>query len=200
MRDHGQPGAMPSMQRGGLLGLCPGRKPVAVHGTRLRVDRQASPVTINDGAGGPTAGPSGPPPPTPAVSRRVGSRPLRSAPPRGGRSRYGSHLFRGTDPMALALAQALATPGHTRKTKLTGLTGLGIVPPRRSTEGLIQRQLVVAPSSCPRCEGRVLQPMCRGCGEPTRGYVVCRQCGLGEHFDRRCYCQMCGWDAYFVSE
>lgn len=100
--------------------------------------------------------------------------------------------------MALLLAKALAAPGHTRKTKLTGLTGLGVKPPRRSTEGLIQRQLEVAPVACPRCEGRVMQPLCRTCDEPTRGYVVCQHCGTGDHIDRRVWCQLCGWDSFFI--
>ena len=161
------------------------------------VERSPGLVTVDGGARRPTAGPSGPPPPIPA--RRLGPRSLRPE-PLGGRVRYGSHPPRGTDPMVLALAQALATPGHTRKTNLMGLTGLGTVPPRWSTEGLIQRQRVIAPSTCPRCEGLVRQPLCRGCSEPTRGYVICQQCGLGDHLDRRCYCQMCGWDSFLVTE
>jgi DNA polymerase II large subunit DP2 len=100
--------------------------------------------------------------------------------------------------MALALAKELAEPGRTRKTKLTGLTGLGIKPPRRNEEGLGRRQVEIAPSRCPRCEGRVIQPLCRQCDEPTRGYVVCQTCGAGDNLDRRCYCQLCGWDSYLV--
>ena len=100
--------------------------------------------------------------------------------------------------MALALAKELAEPGRTRKTKLTGLTGLGIRPPRRSEDGLGLRQISVVPTACPRCEGRVIQPFCRRCGEPTSGYVVCRSCGADGNLDRRCYCQLCGWDSFVV--
>ena len=191
---------MPSVQRHGVLGLRQGRKPLALHGAGLWMERLSTSVMSDDGAARPTAGPSGPPPPNPIASRRVGPRPIRQESPLGGRARYRSHPRSRTDPMALALAKAIAEPGRTRKTKLTGLIGLGVYPPRRNTEGLIQRQLVVAPVTCPRCEGRVLQPLCRGCGEPTKGHVICRYCGLGGHLDRRCYCQMCGWDSYLVSE
>ena len=80
-----------------------------------------------------------------------------------------------------------------------GLDGLGVKPPHRSTgEGNGQRQIDVAPSACPRCEGRVIQPLCRTCDQPTHGYAVCQACGAGDQLDRRVYCQMCGWDSYLV--
>jgi hypothetical protein len=85
-----------------------------------------------------------------------------------------------------------------RKTKLSGLTGLGVRPPRRNEEGLGRRQLETAPHACPRCEGRVIQPLCRTCDKPTNGYVICQNCGAGDQLDRRVYCQMCGWDSYLV--